>query len=533
MTRWDRRPWANWAGDVVIERPERHYYPDCLADVLEIVVDAENQNPPRKVRACGSHWALSDAAVSPDWIVETSALRRTIPDVVPAALSQRARDQLTFHPHGSGHGWAYYHVEAGITIRDLNLRLDAGPGQRWALPTMGGAAGQTLAGAIATGVHGGDHDLPPLADFVQAVHLVTTDARQLWIERDDGITDPAALARALPDVTPHYSTELFDAVLIAVGRMGVVYALVIKVVEQFSLDQTIVASTWENQRDRLCPPFEVFDADLPRGVGDEPARTHFVEIVVLPYARGDGRHTCYLTQRWLGPDGPRPEPSMPGLFDRICRHRELIPGPWHVSVGGVVAAACNLANRCGQSWLVRCLNEVLIRQFRSSQRVHDVAYNVMDLGRTQPDCYRGDSIEVCFDASTGEHMRFMAQDVFPIFERWADEGMTLAGYISLRFTQRSSALLAIQRWDVSCCIEIALLQGVTGNLALLDALQEAVVRHHGTVHWGQRNTLDRAGVEQTMPALPEWRRQLARLCGPTGDDTFDNRFSHAHGLEPR
>src|SRR5689334_21353662 len=128
MTRWDRRPWANWAGDVVIERPERHYYPDCLADVLEIVVDAENQNPPRKVRACGSHWALSDAAVSPDWIVETSALRRTIPDVVPAALSQRARDQLTFHPHGSGHGWAYYHVEAGITIRDLNLRLDAGPG---------------------------------------------------------------------------------------------------------------------------------------------------------------------------------------------------------------------------------------------------------------------------------------------------------------------------------------------------------------------------------------------------------------------
>ena len=138
-----------------------------------------------------------------------------------------------------------YHVEAGITIRDLSLRLDQKDrttegegatvrapdmptvdprplaGRRWALPTMGGASGQTLAGAVSTGTHGGDHSLPPMADAVRAIHLVGVDGRQHWIEDDAGITDESHLREALPDVEVHYSSGLFSAALVSVGRLGI------------------------------------------------------------------------------------------------------------------------------------------------------------------------------------------------------------------------------------------------------------------------------------------------------------------------
>ena len=273
MTRWDRRPWTNWLGNVYIRRPERHYRPAGLTDLLEIVRDAERHKPQKRVRACGSHWALSDAAVSPDWFVETSKLNATLAGVIPEALSDRARDELAANPHGSGHGFTYCHVEAGVVISDLSQRLDADPARRWALPTMGGAAGQSLAGAISTGTHGGDHRLPPMADYVAAIHLVTNAGRQVWIEPEDGITDPALLRAALPGVIQVRRTAAFDAALVAVGRIGIIYSLVIKVVEQFSLTQVIVTSTWEEQQAGLRPPFSVFQAPPPGSSGRPPPPT--------------------------------------------------------------------------------------------------------------------------------------------------------------------------------------------------------------------------------------------------------------------
>jgi hypothetical protein len=40
------------------------------------------------------------------------------------------------------------------------------------VPTMGGASGQTIAGAVGTGTHGGDIHIPPIADMIRAIHVV-------------------------------------------------------------------------------------------------------------------------------------------------------------------------------------------------------------------------------------------------------------------------------------------------------------------------------------------------------------------------
>ena len=211
------------------------------------------------MRASGTHWALSDPAVSPDWLVETNGLTRTLDHVIPAALSSRAQNS----------GNTYYHVESGISLRDLSLRLDAGPGQKWALPTMGGSAGQTFAGPS------------PRAPMVATINSrqSPTLLRPYISSRLGGASCGSNATTELPirqrwlkrfqTWNRHYSTAIFNATLVAVGRMGIIYSLVVRVVEQFSLDQIIVPFTWDQLEDQLRPPFPVFSTPPPGHIGPD------------------------------------------------------------------------------------------------------------------------------------------------------------------------------------------------------------------------------------------------------------------------
>jgi hypothetical protein len=578
---------------VVVERPERRYYPSTREDLIAIIGDAEGHQPPQRLRASGSHWSFSDIAVSPDWFVETNEVRATLYDVIPAALTAQSRQDL-LNQDPADPVYSYYHVGAGITVHDLNLRLDRrtlpdadrkwarmpvdaitgpwpGANKRWALPTMGGAAGQTLAGAISTGTHGGDHGLPPMADMVVAVHLIGS-GRQWWIERDTAITDPKRIRTLLPGIEFRACTELFDAVLVSAGRMGIVYAFVLRVVEQFGMEQYTRPSSWEDEAAGLRPPFAAFHQKRP---GQDVAEaTRFLEALIVPYADRHGRHTCHLTTRWTIPVPENSsEPKGPDFFGLLCRHSTITPivlvlvavtvlaiaVSWlvpvvgavlvslevliligllgllffaRVSLGELVARACNLANRLGRSGLVRRAMETVFSRVRPSVTRRDVGYELMDLAETGGECYRADSMEAFFDASTGAHADFLEQDVFPAFVRSAKAGRTVAGYISLRFTRRSSALLAMQQWDKTASLEVALLQGVEGNAEILHALETAALRRGGTIHWGQRNTIDAAAVAAGYPQLPLWRKRLAEIIGNGNAGTFDNAFCIARGLEP-
>jgi FAD/FMN-containing dehydrogenase len=519
---WDRAPWVNWSGDIQIERPERHYYPTSREHLVAIIRDAEEAG--RSVRASGSHWAFTDVAVA-DWLVETDRLDETITDVLPSALdtspSIRSRHLA--------------HVEAGITIRDLNLRLDGkdpthpGVQSRLALATMGGASGQTILGAISTGTHGGDHALPPLADLVRAVHLVGAGGVEHWIERDTPFTLRAELERALPGVEVHYDSALLNASLVSMGRAGIVYSVVLDVVDQFHLLFQLTQSTWERMKYQLLPPFTAFDQPPPGGTG--PAN-RAVEVSFGPYADRDGTRTCYVTRRWQVQegDGPPPPPRGMDLFGRICAHRKVfvVAGP---SLGNLIAFAVNTANRFRAGRGVRWAVGRLLRRFRPAQAFTDVGYEVMDLNELGGECYRGLSLEVAFDAFTGAPIQYLDEVLFPLFEELASEGLNLAGYVSLRFAHRSAAFLAMHRWDVTGTIEVALLGGIRGNDLALQRLQNEAVRRGGTVHWGQLNSTTKADVERMYPDLPQWRAALWRL-GLRPGDRFDNDYCRTRDLEP-
>lgn len=182
-------PWENWAGTVQ-RRLEHWYAPVCLTDLVDVVQRCTAAGV--ELHAAGSGWAFEDVAVSANRAVSLQALNRPLPYVLDAALTDRWRNAVA-DPAGRER---LFHVEAGITIGALNqLLADAG----LAMPTLGGANGQSLAGALSTSTHGGDLRLPPLPDVVQAVHLITADGQELWIERaSEPLTTDTRLAGVLP-----------------------------------------------------------------------------------------------------------------------------------------------------------------------------------------------------------------------------------------------------------------------------------------------------------------------------------------------
>ena len=182
----ENQQWLNWSQGV-ISTPKRTYSPRNFEELRTVIVEARRDN--KRVHAVGAGWSFTEVMTTDDYFIHTNQMRGIL------ALSQ-GEYSWGEHVHGQGtlspilpeallpevrrSDRRLIHVKAGTTIKEIysaiekTQRSDTGSisRDRWALPTMGGASGQTIAGAISTGTHGGDFNQPPIADMVQAIQIL-------------------------------------------------------------------------------------------------------------------------------------------------------------------------------------------------------------------------------------------------------------------------------------------------------------------------------------------------------------------------
>jgi len=238
----------------------KRYQPSDRGQLVAAVMRAAAEG--RSLRALGSNWSLSGAGVAQD-VVDTSALSRHLCAPFPNPGRPLPRERI----RGSGgdflrracvnddrlNGRYFVHVEAGIKIRDL---LEDLAGCGLSLPTMGDGAGQSLIGAISTGTHGGDLRVPPLVEWIRAVHLVSATGRELWVTAKDSAFGLAPLVKQLPDWCPDArfiaDDDVFATVRLGAGRMGAIYSVVLEVVEQYTLIETNFEYRWSELSAQLA-----------------------------------------------------------------------------------------------------------------------------------------------------------------------------------------------------------------------------------------------------------------------------------------
>jgi hypothetical protein len=257
-----------------------------LGQIRRAIIDAENAHLP--VHAMGTAWAFSIPAYCEGVVIDTSNLAG-FPDWLQAAIEtpDRGRQFLAA-------------VEAGMKVHDLDLALNQQP-RPLVLPSHGGAGGQSIAGVVNTGTHGGDAGRPPISDFVKAIVLVGSNGVIRLLQRTEepvvnfdrflagllaqpGMVD-LGLRRDI-DVVHNLDTQVFDAALVSVGRFGVVYAYVVQLDDEngFHNFEHRRFSTWSSVR-----------PDLINSALNAAASDEFLQVVVNPVPLPDGDRRCYVT----------------------------------------------------------------------------------------------------------------------------------------------------------------------------------------------------------------------------------------------
>lgn len=179
---------TNWAGNVAFGAARTHRA-TSVADVQQVVAGSAS------VRALGTGHSFNRVADTEGDLVRTDSLPRTIE-------TDSDRRQVR--------------IGGGVRFADLSRDLTR---VGLALPNTGSLPHISVAGACATGTHGSGTGNQSLASSVSAQALVTADGDLLALNRGD---------------------DAYDGCVIALGRLGVVVDLVLDLVDDFRVAQTVV-----------------------------------------------------------------------------------------------------------------------------------------------------------------------------------------------------------------------------------------------------------------------------------------------------
>ena len=534
-------PWSNYTETLSLV-PHSTCTPESLADVVAIISEAEAAN--KRVHAFGSKWSFSDCAVTNDYVIDTKRLNQEL----------QTEDRLipALRP---GQSPLLYHVEAGITIRDLYLNLDR---LGLALETMGGASGQSLAGAISTGTHGGDktrktsggdEPMPPLADSVLAIHLVGVGGTQYWIEPSPGITDPARLkARVVPDVDRQniiYDDATFNACLVSLGCMGVIYSVVLRVRKPYDLVETTLGTTWG-----------AFKRSAPAYLNDPNNR--FLQIVLNPYTTRNHDNYCLLTTRseadvTVARERPDTTHATVHTVISMLRTMEFVnPGsiftllshgalngihdpnvPFERKMRNLVQGVLTYTPE--NRWILIDFYSAFMNAQAPPGTFQGSSYSVMDLGyhKEWAASRPGYSVELHFQSMDGNGRLPFADFIDALIATVnAATATFFAGRIAIRFTGPTRASLGMQQWGQTCTVEISTVQDVRGLKELLTELFRLGFNRGALPHWGQQLDLG-LGVQghgSLYRQYAQWRRVYAKMSDNFTTQTFETELSSRWNL---
>jgi FAD/FMN-containing dehydrogenase len=269
----DPGPSTNWAGNVRF-RAAAVRRPTSVAELRRVVASS------RRVRALGTGHSFSTVADTDGTHVRVDGLPATV-------------------EVDDGAGTA--NVSAGMRYGEVVGRLHE---RGWALPNLGSLPHIAVAGAASTGTHGSGDGNQVLAGSVVGLELVTASGDLLTVDR-----------------TSHPDT--FDGSVVAMGSLGVLTRLTLRLVPTFDVEQQV--------REGLSHEALFAHLDEVMGAGysvslftdwSSPA----VEQVWLKRLAGSPP----LPADWFGTtaaDGARH--PVAGMPVEHCTEQLGVVGPWH------------------------------------------------------------------------------------------------------------------------------------------------------------------------------------------------------------
>jgi FAD/FMN-containing dehydrogenase len=474
-----RQTWKDCIGARVVQ-PLRIFKPATLDEIRDILRLASELGC--RVKAVGSGHSFADVATTTDFLIETHGFGQVLEldrEVLNAGVD-------------SSH---LVETEGGIRVSDLN---DALWNRGFGLINMGGYDGQTIMGVVSTSTHGSGITFPPLCNFVVSLTTVLAKGRTVRIEPKAGITDPAKWAAKHPDIELVQDDDFFNAVLVGVGCMGVVYSVVMDVCERYSMIEQRSLSKWS-----------VVKRELEDG---SPLRENrHWEVLVNPY-KINGDYTCLITRRNPIEVNERLSQDLPQrnfIVELMAKARFS---------GAVLLAAINHFPDLVPQVIDQALG-ALVRDYI------DRSYRVFNIGAANDVPAFGS--EIGFPMST----YIAATDrILEIAGHAQQVGKAyLTSPFSLRFCKASPAFLSMMHEADTCMIEFPLLANTIGGYELLRKIESEMYAFGGRPHWGLLNFISggRELIERMYPKFSNWE-SVRQALDPDG--MFANAFTDRAGI---
>jgi len=484
-------PWFNWARNQEVHA-RNLVRPRNLNALLEVVQQVSERRG--RLRAVATGLSFSDILQTDDTLVVLTDLTEDAPEGTLLPLEP----ELWREP---GSAQPRVRILCGARIRQLNEALD---GAGLAFPNLGGFDGQTFVGALSTSTHGSGAAIGPLCDLVLSLDLVAAFGRRYRIEPADGITDPTRFARRYGDgMTLVQDDDWFQAAVVSLGCMGVLYSVTCRVQAAYDLHERRRLDTWNNVRRAIRDGVEV-------------SRVRHYEVEVNPYARRDGEHTCLVTERALARPG---EARVPLPASRVAAERLTFLASTQQGIVELIRE---------QPRLLPVILETGLDALRTDHRGHvDKSYRVFNVGKIND-----------AEVLSGEYFMPLANDAFVrgidrLLEVMRDNtrhGIYQTAPLSLRFVQGSPALLSmVHGRGVFGAVELAMFTEAVGAAEAVLSYEQALYGFGARPHWGQLHELTgaRGWLRAAYPGLSRWQA-VQRALDPHG--SFDNHFTDRLGL---
>jgi hypothetical protein len=443
-----------------------------------------------RIRACGSRWSFSNIpVVDHGWVIETSRLDWTFA-VAPADVepgSATLADDL-------------YFAQCGAKISKINERLET-PQRKRALRNSGASNGQTIAGALGTGIHGSAIGVGGLESQVAGVQLLTA-TQNLWIEPARAPTMTAAFAAKL-GATLVRDDAKFDAALVSLGALGIIHSAMLRSTGRYRLNSSM----------RHIPFGQIQTAlntltFMGSGIPDETRVPYFFQVILDPRKMDIGFTTVRYKEACppgYMPDYALKSASEPGtdLPRMIASAINMFPDLRDIAVSTLMGIELRVRTDIPAEW----------RTPGETYTFTNAREGVASSGFGVPVAQVTTALGILRDA-------FLVHKSAPVV-------------FTCRYAQMSPAMLGFTRYNPTCVIDI---DGIDtpASIKLIklaaDRLEAAGMPF--TQHWGKMNSLTKSRVRAAYGGdVDRWNATRALLLpGAAERNAFSSPFLDGLGL---
>ena len=469
-------------------------YNKTSSDIQALLSEAKTKN--KRLRACGRLWSLSEVPYVQDICVfnykkDNDGNGKAVPSMKIKWFLQNAELEDNSNKD------TYLFTQAGNYIKDLNEFLKS---KNKSLMTSGASNGQTIAGAIGTGVHGSSINVGSIQDTVYGLHLIVGPNANdsIYLEAEDAPIANTAFAQSI-NATHVRSNKLFYAALVGMGAFGYVHGVLVKTEGSYNLQNYIKKVTIDDVYS-FMQTMSVNGNGLNVS-GMDPAKLFHMKFYINQYDYKDNVRAEII---YKFPDTARigPPSYLKYNKDFTLKTAKTLATAFPFLIKGIINKQLPKDGDSEEG----SLGEI----FKETTNLRDGQF----------------STAVAVDVNDGKKM------VETLLEL-AKNHKKIPSTFSLRYVKKSKASLAFSKYNMNCLFGI---DGISTKKTIefvekiTPALNAKGIKH--TFHWGKVNVMDSDFVKTAYgQSRIDWINARTQIFNdPVMAQIFTNDYIHVRGL---